>query len=278
MIRGISLLDLSKQIKKEWTEKRHFVAPTAQLEFRPEGSGRIAFTPNGSEVVTEPTDHCLAQICQRSGIPKPYADRMRGDYLDLLATNINYWWKNKSETRMLRTLVNGDNRARAFLSDRYRPLDNFDLAEVVLPRLADIGCEVISCQITETRLYVQAATPRMELDLNALRKSGVKLRDVDPVQAGAVISNSEVGLGALRIEEMLFRLGCWNGMITGHSVGRYHVGKRRSEFSELEEAAQYFTDATRQLDDRAFWSKVTDVVNSIFNKDRFTTLCQSFAD
>ena len=279
MITGITLPALAAQIKREQAEKRDFIAPTTQLNFRANAErGVIEFRPNGSTVLTKPTEHCLAQICQRSGIPKPYADRMRGDNAELLATNINWWWQHKPEKRMLRTLVNGANHARAFLSERYRPLDNFDLAEVVLPRLADVGCEVLSSQITETRLYIQAATPRMQLDLNKLKTSGIKLKDVDPVQAGIVVSNSEVGAGSVRIEEMLYRLTCFNGMITGHSVRRYHVGKGRSEFAELEEAAQYFTDATRQLDDRAFWAKVTDVVNSVFDMGRFTSLAQKFAD
>lgn len=279
MIAGISLPALAAQIKKEKAEKRDFIAPTTQLNFRANReNGVIEFRPNGSTMLTKPTEHCLAQICQRSGIPKAYVDKMRGDNAELLATNINWWWQHKSEKRMLRTLVNGQHQARAFLSERYRPLDNFDLAEVVLPRLADAGCEVLSSQITETRLYIQAATPKMQLDLNKLKSSGVKLRDVDPVQAGIVVSNSEVGAGSVRIEEMLYRLTCFNGMITGHSVRRYHVGKGRSEFAELEEAAQYFTDATRSLDDRAFWAKVTDVVDSVFNMGRFTNLAQKFAD
>jgi hypothetical protein len=279
MITGVTLPALAAQIKREHAEKHDYVAPTTTLNFEAFNErGTIMFKPNGDMVETEPTEHCLGQICQRSGIPKPYADRMRGEHLDLLATNINWWWQHKPEKRMLRTLLNGANNARAFLSERYRPLDNFDLAEVVLPRLADVGCEVLSSQITETRLYIQAATPKMELDLNKIRTSGIKLADVDPVQAGIVISNSEVGAGSVRIEEMLYRLSCLNGMITGHSVRRYHVGKGRSEFAELEEAAQYFTNATRQLDDRAFWAKVSDVVDSVFTLDRFTSLAQKFAD
>ena len=92
MITGISLPALAAQIKKEKAEKRDFIAPTTKLRFVPmkeSQRGVIAFSPDENQVLTEPTDHCLAQICQRSGIPKPYADRMRGDNLELLATNVN---------------------------------------------------------------------------------------------------------------------------------------------------------------------------------------------
>src|SRR5215831_338392 len=88
MITGITLPQLAAQIKTEQEQKRDFIAPTSQLRFQPSerGLGTIAFTPNGDAVVAEPTDHCLNQICQRSGIPKPYADRMHGEHASLLAT------------------------------------------------------------------------------------------------------------------------------------------------------------------------------------------------
>jgi hypothetical protein len=286
---GKTLSDLAAQIKRENSEKKDFVAPTTMLEFEPHGDrGAIRFDIDGSEQVVHPTEHCLNQICSRVGIPKQYADRMRGENLDLLANNVNWWFQHKPENRMLRTLLNGEHVARAFLSDRYRPLDNADLAEAVLPRLADAGCEVLSCEITETRLYIQAATPKMELDLNALRRevggnthspeAYARIKELDPVQAGVIISNSEVGQGSLRVEPMLYRLVCLNGLITAQSIRRYHVGKGRSEFAELEEAAQYFSDKTREMDDRAFWAKVCDVVNGVFKMDRFTSLAAKFAE
>jgi uncharacterized protein DUF932 len=285
---GISLPELAAKIKREQSEKADFVAPTTMLDFTPFGDrGAIQFELGNSEREVFPTEHCLQQICSRVGIPKVYADKMRGENLELLADNINWWFQHKPEKRMLRTLVNGEHVARAFLSERYRPLDNHDLAEVVLPRLADAGCEILSSQITETRLYIQAATPKMELDLNKLRRelggnthspaAYALVKELDPVQAGVVISNSEVGAGSLRIEPMLYRLVCLNGLITAQSIKRYHVGKGRSEYAELEEAAQYFSDKTREMDDRAFWSKVADVVNGVFDTSRFTGLVEKFA-
>ena len=45
----------------------------------------------------------------------------------LLADNANRWLKDKGEDRrLIRTL---DGKARALLSDKYRPLENEDLAE-----------------------------------------------------------------------------------------------------------------------------------------------------
>lgn len=276
---GKTLGELAKQIKHEREAKHDFRASTTQLEYVPnERLGSIEWKVGKKRYDAEPTNHCLTQICQRSSIPKQYADRMVGDHAKLLATNINHWWKHQPEKRMVRTLMNGESIARAFVSERYRPLDNADLAEVILPKLAEVGCEVISSQITETRLYIQAATPKMELDLNALRQSGKRLSDIEPVRAGIVISNSEVAAGALSLDRMLYFLSCFNGAIAARALRRHHVGRRADALFELEEASEFYSDKTKEMDDRVLWNKVRDVVDGMFTMEHFTSLVQKFAD
>ena len=166
---------------------------------------------------------------------------------------------------MLRTLLNGSHSARAFLSNVYRPLENSDLAAIILPKMADLGCEVLSCEITETRLYIQAATPKIEAKLVG-----------DRVRCGIVASNSEVGAGAISLEPMLYYLRCLNGMVMPTVMRRYHIGRRSDPMFELDSAAEYYTDKTKEMDDRAFWSKVKDVVDGLFDKDRFNAMVDAF--
>ena len=78
------------------------------------------------------------------------------DVMDKLY-NASTWFKHESSQRMLRTL---DGSARAYLSNRYRYIDNIDIAGVTLPilnRLPDIRFE--SCQITESHMYIKAVPP-----------------------------------------------------------------------------------------------------------------------
>lgn len=63
------------------------------------------------------TDHAHGQIAQRLDIPAKYYNRMRSEAPALLAANVNNWFQEQPERRMIRTL---DGKARAFLSDRYR--------------------------------------------------------------------------------------------------------------------------------------------------------------
>lgn len=282
MKQGQSLAELATQIKRESGEKQDFLASTEKLEYQPsngEGSryGLLHFNVGGEARHVQPTRHCITQIGTHTGIPSKYVDRMADGNQELLAHNINHWFKKEPSTRLLRTHLNGAHVGRAFLSERYRPLDNEDLAETVIPELLKAGCEIISSQITERRLYIQAATPRLELDLNKLKAdTGNDLSKVDAVQSGIVISNSEVGAGSVLIEPMIYRLRCFNGMILPTAMRRNHVG-RKSVHAELEEATAYFTDATRELDDRAFWSKVVDVVRGTFNPESFRNWSEKFA-
>jgi hypothetical protein len=263
---GRSLAELAKQIKREADERKDFRVPTNQLNFRADERGMdIGFKVKRDHYSASPTRHCLRQICARSGIPSQYADRMTGEHAELLAKNINHWWQHAPEKRMLRTLLNGSHVARAFLSERYRPLENADLAAAILPKLENLHCEVLSCEITETRMYIQAATPKVEAKLVG-----------DRVRAGIVVSNSEVGAGSLALEPLLYYLRCLNGMVMPVAMRRYHIGRRNDPLFELESAAEYYSDATREMDDRAFWMKVKDVADGVFDEGRFNALVDKF--
>jgi hypothetical protein len=266
---GRSLREVAAQIKREASERKDFRVPTEQLNFRAEqnGSCEIGFKVKRDNYSAAPTRHCLRQICARSGIPAQYVDKMlaQDGGNGLLADNVNWWWKNAPEKRMLRTLLNGSHIARAFLSERYRPLENADLAAAILPRLEKLDCEVLSCEITETRFYIQAATPKIEAKLVG-----------DRVRAGIVISNSEVGCGSLGLDPLLYYLRCLNGMVMPRVMQRYHIGRKSDPLFELDSAAEYYTDATREMDDRAFWMKVQDVAEGLFDKDRFKALVDKF--
>jgi len=260
---GRPLPQVAAQIKRDAKARHDFRVPTDHLHYSDDGT--IGFKVKRDSYDVAPTNYCLRQICQRSKIPADYADRMKDGHQALLAQNINYWWKQNPENRMLRTLLNGQSTARAFLSERYRPLENVDLAAAVFPTLEKLGCEILSCEITETRLYIQAATPKVEAKLVG-----------DRVRAGCCISNSEVGAGAISEDELLYYLACKNGMISQRIMGRHHIGRRSDPLFELDTAAEYYSDVTREMDDRTFWMKVKDATTALFDKDRFLARVAEF--
>jgi hypothetical protein len=73
-----------------------------------------------------------------------------------------------------------------------------------------------STELTPTRLYLKVVTPRVQIEI----------QPGDIVQAGVVISNSEVGQGTLSVQPLVYRLICRNGLIAAdRAMRKTHVGR-----------------------------------------------------
>jgi hypothetical protein len=262
---GRSLNELAIELDRQAKSKRDFLADTRALRVVPNQSGAIVLEGIGSDgFALRPTAH--EQMAATLAIPKPYYDRMMSDAPDLLAKNINHWLTATPSRKMVRTLDGG---VRGILSERYRPLDNIDLIEAVLPRLRQLDAEVVSGEVTDRLFYVKAVTPRIQGVVDKI-KSGVHQRTDDVIQAGIAISNSEIGFGALKLEEMTYRLVCINGAIHAVAVRKTHAG-RGSSYSDadlIEQSQEFFRDETRQADDKAFFLKVRDSVSAVLTQER----------
>lgn len=252
---GKSLQELVVEVERQYKSKRDFIADATRLSFFANPDGGVVLNGVNGGMPLRPTAH--AQMSQTLAIPKSYYDRMLKEAPDLLARNANRWLEGMAGTRrMVRTI---DGEVRAVLSDGYRSLDNFDLLHAVLPTLAELKADVLSSEVTENRLYLKAVTDRVQ--------GTVKVGDV--IQAGVVISNSEVGQGQLSEEFLDYRLVCLNGMVREAAIKRRHVGRRAARGQDLDEAVELFRDDTRRADDKAFFLKVRDVTRSMFDPERF---------
>lgn len=269
---GLTLTQLAQQIERQAESKRDFVVPASRLEMTvPEVKAEQIARPRISLVGSNSpalgvTEHAHGQIAEYAGIPTAYYRKMAAEQPKLLAANVNTWLATKEakDARMVRTL---DGSVRALLSDRYRPLDNFDLMEAILPELLGLPeIRIESSQVTETRMYIKAVFPKIEGEI----------RKGDVVQAGIVISNSEVGAGALQVSPLVYRLVCLNGMIAAdYGQRRNHTGKR---LTVEDETFQLLSDRTRALDDAAFFSKVKDIVRGTLKADVFQKIVGSMRD
>lgn len=257
---GMTLQEMAKELERQKTEKRDFVAPASELKMvldsgNPTGPAHT-FNVNGHGAF-DINKIAHGQIGSRLGIPAKYYERMRESAPELLTTNVNHWLDGNEDKRMVRTL---DGIMRAFLSSRYRPIDNLPIAEVALETLGGLGgLKVESNALTDARMYIKAVTEQITYEI----KPG------DVVQAGIVISNSEVGMGSVRVEPLIYRLVCTNGMIANdHALRKYHIGRG----FDVDSAEELYEDDTRQQSDKAFLMQVRDVIRNSFNKDVFANL------
>ena len=88
----------------------------------------------------------------------------------------------------------------------------------------------------------------------------------DIVQAGVIISNSEVGLGSVSIQPLIYRLVCSNGMVVNEAAARRnHVGR----VTDSEENFSVYSQATLDAEDKAFVMKIQDTVRAAVEETRF---------
>lgn len=254
---GLSIVELAKRIEANAAGKHDVIVPTDRLSLtaNPENKSVTLFVPKDGDLAEgnypiRPIAH--NQIGAYTDIPSRYYDRMLAEEPELLASNVNTWFKKNPSKRMVRTL-NGD--ARAFLSNRYQRIENEEIAQVALPvLLGDKDLTVVSSEVTERRLYIQATTKRVVGDV----KVG------DAVQAGVIISNSEVGQGSVSVRRVIFRLRCLNGLILPDNTYRAnHTGSRIDDNEAL------WKDDTRQAEDKAILLKVRDMVMSAMDPKVF---------
>lgn len=255
MKQGRTLAELGAELERQRNARKDYLVNTSALSMKTQDGKSIVQFENSHEMETYRVgDIAHQQLATRLGIPFRYYLKMQKDYPALLDENVNGWLHKEPERRMLRTL---DGRMRAFLSARYRRLDNLELCAAVLPIIHEMkGADIESCEVTESHMYIKVVNKKL--------KAEVAVGDV--VQAGFVVSNSEVGLGSLKVEPLIFRLVCKNGLICkDYSQKKYHVGKQVD--MDADEAYELYSDETLRADDKAFFMKVQDFVIAKLNGD-----------
>ena len=235
MKNGRSLMELAQELERQRNAKRDYLLDTRNLEmgFVEAGAYQMTMRNDSKNISTLLGVGEIAhrQIGSALGIPAKYYDKMRVENPELLAQNVNSWFTMTPQKRMVRTL---DGNARAFLSERYRRIDNAEIAEAVL----------------------NAVNPRLTAEVVP----------GDIVQSGILITNSEVGMGSMSIQPLVYRLVCTNGMVVNDARTRkYHVGRG----NEAGEDYTLYSSETLAADDRALLLKVRDTVRAVVDQTRF---------
>lgn len=268
------------------------------MAVRKEEFAAILSVPNGKDPVTgQQAYRDLAmnglmhdQLGGHLDIPAKYYDRLHDNHPALLSENINTLLQASpiDEKRMVRsTLMPGAQgiwvpTARAFLSNTYETLDNWDLMRflmplfapkdtvmndgTIIPCLKDIYGNPLKvtfpqCDITDTNLHITVEVPQMKIDL----------RPGTTISAGAYIFNSEVGFAKIGIRPFYKVSQCTNGAyIEKFGNSRRHVGQRKDAISgEGNDASRFFTDATKRAKDKAFFLEMADVLRGTLTEETF---------
>lgn len=278
--RNATLADLAELLQEQQARKLDVVAQATQVRAV---NGRIVLAGTEAEMTEEgvtatdgtfgPTAVCDEGLADKLRIPVAYLKRLREARPDLYDANVNGWlhgaWgaptseygdvartvepdARKFMVRTFRGDAGDQGIARAFLSDTYRIVDNFDVLTATLEGVRDAGVEVnvVGCDLTERRMHVRVACPqvtalapallegyRSPFDAGVARagESTVNLgggggQELPVVFAGFHVSNSEVGGGAFQIVPRIVVRVCSNGMtVTRDAMRAVHLGGRLEE-------------------------------------------------
>ena len=294
MKQGKPLPEVLAELQQQNRMKRDYVAPARAFRLEDNGETFTLSRNDGTQEMFDITDLFHRQIGSTLEIPAKYYDQMRKRKPELLARNVNAWFEDREQNYMIRAMryeeytgatgaiadvrisdgrtpndVRPQNPsvARALLSDRYRRIDNMEIATDVLPLFAgQADMEIVSSAVTESRLFIKVVNHRLEQEV----KPG------DVVQAGVVISNSEVGLGAVSVQPLIYRLVCSNGLITGE------FGERRTHIGRTVEAADekynIYSDDTREAEDKLLLLKLRDATKAALEESKFAMIVDKLRD
>lgn len=214
---------LENQLPLKWDRKVNTSAIVMRVE-----ENQVKLDIPGLEPLPAITRPCHLQIAERLDIPAKYYSRMDTEAPYLLASNVNTWLTRQEKDVFIRGL---GNTVRAFLSDRYRVIDHLDFLYCSLNELQAHRAEIDDCFLSETEMYVKVRSHQL--------KDFVRHRD-DLIIGGLLLTNSETGHKALRVEPRIFRVQCTNGMVIEKLTTRQvHLGNGNGGNGELDDDMVY---------------------------------------
>lgn len=251
---AITLPQLISEVNRQQKTKRDFVLDTRDIKVThmPDLSVLIE-QPNGDTERFGITKDAHLQMANYIGVNRKYYDKMLAHDKGLLSVNLNQWFQRTespyaAETRMVRVL---DGNMRAFLSNRYQRIDNYDLLTALLPVFSEFsGLRFESSNLSDRHMHLKVFWSGNQKEV----KTG------DVIEAGCVIRNSETGFSSTSVKPMSLRLWCMNGATHDeYGTRKVHKGKAL-EVSET--SYELFTDETLELSDKAFIMQIRDLVRS----------------
>jgi len=167
-------------------------------------------------------DHALGQLCNRVGVPTSFVKKcIENEEYGLVHENVNTWLDRFGRDLFIRE---HDNRIRGILSTRYSVLDTPDVLDVLF------GSD-LPLNDFKVKGYFQSPE-RFHLRLIEDRP----LLKKDDLFPGVQIDSSDVGRSTLRVQFLIFKLVCTNGMVAATNDGIFfqqkHVGITKDEFRE----------------------------------------------
>jgi hypothetical protein len=191
---------------------------------------------------------------------------------------INDYLKDRKEYRLCRlnTTPEGQTYMRAFLSDRYKVINNADFFYAIAEKLQESKAELWHARLSEDKFFGYAVAPGIAGQITTDRTfdpgDGWQSRwygeKGDAVNAAVAFGNSETGEGGIFLKQAVLRRICVNYCVWHDIVAQTHIGKRN-------DADVLLSQETLDKQNEVFFLKIRDLVAGSFDAERFQDLVDS---
>lgn len=258
-----ALYDATKQYANESGEKMVNVS-----ELRTEAIDGDVQLIGKQSVPAKLTHWAFGQLASRVMAPASY---LRGLPATLACQNLNHGLAKYVDVKDKANLLfhaNGGLMLRAFTSDKYTRIWNYEVAERLLA-LEPLGWEPAMPDI-RTSADDFPALYASDHDMFAfVRNRQSVIREPgnpDGLQRGVIVENSEVGASALKLTRFLYREMCGNHIIWGASkvleISVRHVGSARQRWSQYQYELKRYADASASEDEARITAAKSFIVAS----------------
>jgi hypothetical protein len=224
----------------------------------------------------------LEGIADRTGVPIRYLREVHAERPDLFSAIVNHHWRGgfskdhvthepDARSFMLRTLTSpngGPGLLRAVLSDKYKRIDDLEVATAILTGLQTAGIQdaKVTGDLTERRMMLRIEVPRIATEGKALVESyrspyRAEGEQSPMIHAGLEVRTSSVGCGAFEIVPRIVIEACSNGLRVDAlgKIREVHLGGR------LEQGIVSWSDDTERKNMELLQAKTVDAVTTFLS-------------
>lgn len=258
----MTLQAFGAEVNRQKHAARDFMIPEHQITVNP--AGEILLPTNSAPLSFGTRDVFESQFARELGYPAPFFQTTKNMYPEQWADLVNAMLghRDPERVRMVRTL---DNNARAYLSNSYSRIDNWQIAEAVLRAANKHGGEwqVVGSQITENRMYIKIMT-NWVLDIVPGKR----------VRAGFIVTNSELGDQSVTVRMIIEMEWCTNGAVRNVAEKVRHSSK--AYLPTFTNGAYEMSQTTRAIGESFLIAQVGDMVEQTVNPKAFNAFVDNF--
>jgi hypothetical protein len=290
-----TLQQLVTELERQRDSRIDFVADVRHLTVEANGGIKIIpataqafeWMPDGPMMMKKSAYHQLAERTTPN-IPTKFFDNLMLERPRRLADLVNGLHADDPKKRLVRCL---DNEVRAWLSNGYRIIDNYDMAFTCLDEARKKDAQVFEADLSDKRMRIKFTTQQVWDKIDVVQRSGprgdwyagaignkelmgrtilgAKIRDELPGGQGTIhpvvtVLNSETGHGGYHVRLGILMGICFNVATLETIVTGIHIGERLDE--------GIFSQETISAESKAIMLKARDAIRAAFDQDKFKAI------